>query len=94
MIISLGYGRANGTTESIKNARERNGKKCSGSQKPHKGIWYTPLIPAGIYMLKVNNRNISTRCEISKLTIKTPEQQYFTPCSSAFVVNFEHVIDN
>ena len=31
--------------------------------------------PAGIYLLKVNNRNTRTRCEIcSKLTIKTPEQ--------------------
>ena len=31
-------------------------------------------IPAGIYLLKVNNRNTRTRCEIcSKLTIKTPE---------------------
>ena len=28
MIISLGYGRANGTTESIKHARERNGKNA------------------------------------------------------------------
>ena len=29
--------------------------------------------PAGIYLLKVNNRNTRTRCEIcSKLTIKTP----------------------
>ena len=31
--------------------------------------------PAGIYLLKVNNRNTRTRCEIcSKLTIKTPEK--------------------
>ena len=31
-------------------------------------------IPAGIYLLKVNNRSTRTRCEIcSKLTIKTPE---------------------
>ena len=29
---------------------------------------------AGIYLLKVNNRNTRTRCEIcSQLTIKTPE---------------------
>ena len=42
---------------------------------------------------KVNTR---TMCEIcSKLTIKTPERRYwryFTPCSSIFIVNFEHVI--
>ena len=31
--------------------------------------------PAGIYMLKVTNRNTRTKCEISsKLTIKTPER--------------------
>ena len=51
--------------------------------------------PAGIYLLKVNNRKNRTRCEIySKLTIKTPEyfQTYFTPCSSVSIVNFEHAI--
>ena len=33
--------------------------------------------PAGIYLLKVNNRNTRTRCEIcSKLTIKTPERRH------------------
>ena len=32
--------------------------------------------PVGIYLLKVNNRNTRTRCEIcSKLTVKTPEHQ-------------------
>ena len=35
--------------------------------------------PAGSYLLKVNNRNTKTRCEIcSKLTIKT-------------LINFEHI---
>ena len=30
--------------------------------------------PTGIYLLKVNNRNIRARCEISsKLTIKIPD---------------------
>ena len=34
-------------------------------------------IPAGIYLLKVNNRNTRTRCVIcSKLTIKTPERRH------------------
>ena len=43
-------------------------------------------------MIKVNNRNTRTRCEIwSKLTIKTPERRYFTPFSSVFIVNFEQV---
>ena len=33
--------------------------------------------PAGIYLLKVNNRSTRTRCEIcSKLTIKTPERRH------------------
>ena len=35
---------------------------------------FSTVIPADIYVLKVNNRNTRTRCEIfSKLTIKTPE---------------------
>ena len=37
--------------------------------------FYHPHNPAGIYLLKVNDRNTRTRCEIfSKLTIKTYEQ--------------------
>ena len=44
-------------------------------------------------MFKVNNRNTRRRCEIwSKLTIKTPERRYFTPCSSVFIVNFKQEI--
>ena len=32
--------------------------------------------PAGIYLLKVNNRDTEIRCEISsKLTVKTPERR-------------------
>ena len=43
--------------------------------------------PAGIYLLKVNNRN-RTRCEIcSKLAIKTPERHQ----ASVFIVIFEHI---
>ena len=42
----------------------------------------------GIYLLKVNNRSIRTRCEIcSKLTIKTSERRR----SGVFIVNFEHI---
>ena len=48
--------------------------------------------PAGIYMLKVNNRNIRTSYEIfSKLTIKTSERRLW-PCSSVSIVNSEHLI--
>ena len=43
-------------------------------------------VPAGVYLLKVNNRNIKIKCEISsKLTIKTPERR------GVVIVNFEHI---
>ena len=43
---------------------------------------------AGIYLLKNNNRNTRTRCEIcSKLTIKTSERRW----PGVFIVNFEHI---
>ena len=42
-------------------------------------------------MLKVNNRNIRTRCEIfSKLTKKTPQRRHWF-LSGVFIVNFEHI---
>ena len=42
-------------------------------------------MPAGTYLLKVNNTTTRTRCEIrSTLTIKTPERR----------LNFEHVISD
>ena len=46
---------------------------------------------AGIYLLKFNNRNVRTRCEIcSKLTTKTPERyQWGRPV--VFAVNIEHI---
>ena len=47
--------------------------------------------PAGIYLLKVNNKNTRTRCEISsKLTIKTPEHGHWRR-SGVFIVNFEDI---
>ena len=47
--------------------------------------------PVGIYMLKVNNGNTRTRCEIcSKLTIKTPERRHWRRFG-VFIVNFEQV---
>ena len=50
------------------------------------------VFPAGIYLLKVNNRNTRTRREIcSKLTIKTPERRHWRR-SGVFIVNFEQVI--
>ena len=42
-------------------------------------------------MLKVNNRNARTGCEIySKLTTKTPERRQWRR-SGVFIVNFEHI---
>ena len=47
--------------------------------------------PAGIYLLKINNRNTGTKCEIcSKLTIKIPEQDHGVLYFGVFIVNFEH----
>ena len=40
-------------------------------------FWKTALIPASIYMFKVNNRNNRTKCKTcSELTINTPEQPH------------------
>ena len=52
------------------------------------------FISAGIYLLKVNNRNTRIRCEIcSKLTIKTPERSQWRQWrgSGVCIVNFEHI---
>ena len=49
-------------------------------------------IPAGVYMVKVNNRNARRRCEIcSKLTTKTPARGQWRR-SGVFIVNFEHML--
>ena len=48
-------------------------------------------LTVGIYLLKVNNRNTRTRCEVcSKLTIKTPELCQWRH-SGVFIVNFKHI---
>ena len=48
--------------------------------------------PAGIYLLKGNNRNTRTRCEIcSKLTIKTLGRRQWCSGVSVSIVNFEQV---
>ena len=56
------------------------------------------MYPAKIYLIKVNNRNTRTRCEIcSKLITKTPERRYrllftnFAPFSSVFIDCFQQV---
>ena len=41
-------------------------------------VWQGSRYPTCIYLLKVNNRNTGTRCEIcSKLTIKTADGRYW-----------------
>ena len=56
--------------------------------------WRIYYYPSGIYLLKVNSRNVRTRCEIcSKLTLKTPERgQWRCSFSSVSFVTFEHLI--
>ena len=50
-----------------------------------------PKNAAGIYLLKVNNKNTGTIVEIySKLTIRTPERSH-SHSSGVFIVNFEHI---
>ena len=47
--------------------------------------------PAGICLLKVNNRNTRTRCKIKlKLTIKTPKRPKWHHYG-VFIVNFKHI---
>ena len=48
-------------------------------------------IQTGNDMLKVDNRNNRTRCEISsKLILKTPERRHWRHFGD-FIVNFEHI---
>ena len=48
-------------------------------------------IPAGTYLLKVNNRNTSTGCEIClKLTIKTPEGRQWR-CIAGWDIDILHL---
>ena len=59
----------------------------------HKYVFWQPrdVIPANIYMFKVNDRNARKRFEIcSRLTIKTEKRRQWHR-SSVFVVNFEHI---
>ena len=48
-------------------------------------------IPAGIFLLKISNRNTRKRCEIClKLTKKTPERRRRR--SGLFIVNIEYIL--
>ena len=55
------------------------------------GVFRGNRNPADICLLKVNNKNTRTSCEIcSKVTIKTPERLQWRR-SGVFFVNFEHI---
>ena len=57
----------------------------------HNFISSKTRFPVGIYLLKVDDRNIITRCKIcSQLTIRTPERRQWRPCG-VFVVSFEYI---
>ena len=57
----------------------------------HRLLHDSNLNPASIYLLKVNNRNTRTRCEIySKLITKTQERRHWR-LSGVFIANFEHI---
>ena len=62
-------------------------KTCFKSSRNDKMIFFS----ADIYLLKLNNRNTGTICELSSnLTIKALEQGHWRS-SGVFIVNFEHV---
>ena len=57
---------------------------CKFKQNDLIGISWNGHESNGIYLVKVNNKNTRTKCEIcSELTIKTPER-----CSCVFIANF------
>ena len=61
---------------------------CSKLTKEIPQQHLTSLFPANIYLLKVNNRNNTKRCETcAKFIIKR-----LRCCSDIFVVNFEHIL--
>ena len=49
------------------------------------------MLPANIYLFKVNNENTRKRCDVfSKLIIKPPERRHCRR-SGVFIVKFEHI---
>ena len=66
--------------------------EVSSYRKHIKQTTEASVILVGIYLLKVNKKNIRTRCEIcSKLTIKIPERRHWRR-SGVFSVSFEHIL--
>ena len=69
-----------------------NAITTSGFSRKIIDLLYAALMPAGIYLLKVNNRNIRARCEIcSELTIKIPGRRQRRRFG-IFIVNFELIL--
>ena len=66
-------------------------KNPLGYENNEKICWFSlqhllPHFPGSMYLLKVNNRNTRTRCEICpKLTLNTPKRRHWR-CSSVFIV--------
>ena len=55
------------------------------------GVLNNDIISAGIYLLKVNNKNTTTRWEIcSKVKIKTPKRRNWCR-TGVFIVYFGHI---
>ena len=67
---------------------EVNSESYNSVLKKHK---FCQSILANIYLLKVNNRNTTRRCDIcSKLTTKTPERRKRRR-PDVFIINFEYI---
>ena len=67
-------------------------KELMSSYEKGKLILFYMIVSVGICLLKVNNRNTRTRCEIcAKLTIKIPERRHWRRFG-VFIVNFKHII--
>ena len=62
----------------------------SGFRHEMRSIELERYNPAGIYLLKVNNRNTRTSKTCSNLTIETPDRRHWLR-SGIFIVNFEHI---
>ena len=79
--------------DQVSGANDKDGTSNDGNQAPRSFLRkQLKVFPAGIYLLKVNNRNTRTRCKTcSKLTIKTPER-YFVLVSLLLNLNIFYTL--
>ena len=88
----------NGIVTSVKFSPDNNFIACCTDKKQVKIVLTADFkvciydISAGIYLLKVNNRNTRIRCEICSKFFIVNFGTYSTPFSSVCIVNFEQVI--